>query len=111
LAWLTRVGLNWRIDAARSARHLDVLDAALHVSFDVPTAESVDLRSALRTLSRGDQQLLLRVAGGMRYDELARGLGITPVAVRQRVARARLRLAKELSVDRKSVKGLEHDDR
>lgn len=99
LGWLTRIGLNWRVDQARLDRRIEELSVGEHVTFALSTVEAVDLRTALTRLSRGDRMLLLRVARGERYDELSRRLGITPAAARQRVARARVRLAADLSVN------------
>ena len=97
LAWLTRIGLNWRIDRARATRNVEGLAAAEHVVLEVSGVDSVDLRAALLRLSGRDRTLLLRVARGEHYEQLAEALRISPVAVRQRVARARLRLAADLA--------------
>jgi RNA polymerase sigma-70 factor (ECF subfamily) len=53
--------------------------------------------AALQTLPEIDRAaVLLRAEEGMSYDEVAAALGISPVAARVKVHRARLKLAKAL---------------
>ena len=53
--------------------------------------------AALQTLPEIDRAaVLLRAEEGMSYDEVAAALGISPVAARVKVHRARLKLAEAL---------------
>jgi DNA-directed RNA polymerase specialized sigma24 family protein len=96
LAWLTRIAMNWRIDEVRSSRRLQPLETAHHLAVELP-AIGVDLRPAFRRLPASDRDLLLRLARGERYADIARRFHIAPAALRQRAARARLRLAMEIN--------------
>ena len=62
-----------------------------------PADETVAVRDALTRLPADDRELLTLVAwDGLRTDEAAALLGITSVAARQRLVRARRRLRAEL---------------
>jgi RNA polymerase sigma-70 factor (ECF subfamily) len=57
-------------------------------------AELAYVRSALRTLSRGDREaLLLRSVGELSFEQISAIVGVSPAAVKMRVSRARRRLA------------------
>jgi RNA polymerase sigma-70 factor (ECF subfamily) len=56
--------------------------------------ELLEVRSALRTLSRIDREaLILRAVGELSYDEISVLVRASPTAVKMRVSRARKRLA------------------
>jgi hypothetical protein len=62
-----------------------------------PADETVAVRDAFTRLPADDRELLTLVAwDGLRTDEAAALLGITPAAARQRLVRARRRLRTEL---------------
>jgi RNA polymerase sigma-70 factor (ECF subfamily) len=59
-----------------------------------PSCETdLSLQSALGRLNDADREVLLLAAAGLEHGALASTLGATPDAVRQRLARARRRLA------------------
>jgi RNA polymerase sigma factor (sigma-70 family) len=69
-------------------------------------AERRRLRAALAGLSESDRELLLLVAWeGLTHAEAAAALGISPVAARSRLHRARMRALKALQKLRGSVPG------
>ena len=60
--------------------------------------------AALQTLPEIDRAaVLLRAEEGMSYDEVAAALGISPVAARVKVHRARLKLAEALRVGGRTI--------
>jgi RNA polymerase sigma-70 factor (ECF subfamily) len=92
-AWLARVATNLAIDWWRRERRQGTIDLARHLEAEPsPVVERVDLERALGRLSRTDRELLLALASGFTYRDLAEREGATVEAIRQRVARARARL-------------------
>jgi RNA polymerase sigma-70 factor (ECF subfamily) len=103
LPWLYAVARNELRNRHRSALRLRRLGerAAAQGAGDDPGPEPVvvarseyrDLMAALRTLRRGDQEvLLLRTQEELGYEQIALVIGSTPEAARKRVARALQRL-------------------
>lgn len=93
MRWLRTIARNVAIDIWRHRRHDVALDLAAHVPAIVTDRDRVlDVERALSHLSRSDRRLLVSVAVGIGYDELARLERTNAAAIRQRVARARGRL-------------------
>lgn len=100
--WLYRAATNNALDAVRRrkfrARLRDLVMRAQPPSRD-PGAETVDrmaVRAALRRLQPGDRAcVLLSAQMGLDYHAIARTLGISEAAARQRVTRAKARFRKQ----------------
>lgn len=102
--WLMSIAANEARQLTRSKRRRSVREiAALDPSTppaDATVADRIDLANALATLEPRDRELLaLRHLAGMDSAEIGRAVGMTPTAVRSRLARARERLRKELGDD------------
>jgi RNA polymerase sigma-70 factor, ECF subfamily len=92
-AWLYRIARNVAIDRWRHDRRLVPLEIAEHVTAEPETsAGRIDIEVALKCLRPSDRRLLAQVAGGTRYNEIARAEGVDASVIRQRVARARARV-------------------
>lgn len=110
-AWLLTVARREFI-SFRRAQALDVsrllvlgLDAAPSVA-DAPDADGQALLDALQRLSDADREVLLLSAdGGLDSAARADALGISEVALRQRLARARRRLMDLLEAERSREDG------
>jgi RNA polymerase sigma-70 factor (ECF subfamily) len=66
--------------------------------------------AALQTLPEIDRAAVLLRAEGMSYDEVAAALGISPVAARVKVRRARLKLAEAMRIGGPGIAEPEWDD-
>jgi RNA polymerase sigma-70 factor, ECF subfamily len=99
--WLMSIAANearqlTRSRRRRSLREIAVLDPSTPPADD-GAADRVDLANALATLEPRDRELLaLRHLAGMDSAEIGKAVGMSPTAVRSRLARARERLRKEL---------------
>jgi RNA polymerase sigma-70 factor (ECF subfamily) len=99
--WLMSIAANearqlTRSNRRRSLREIVVLDPSTPPA-DAGAADRVDLANALATLEARDRELLaLRHLAGMDSGEIGKTVGMSPTAVRSRLARARERLRKEL---------------
>jgi RNA polymerase sigma-70 factor, ECF subfamily len=101
--YLLAIARNLFLADRRHARRMTTLDARAldtrpgperraHAHFELQA-----VLTALQTLPEIDRAaVLLRAEEGMSYDEVAAALGISPVAARVKVYRARLRLAEAL---------------
>lgn len=97
VAWLHRIARNIAIDRWRHDRRLVSLDIAAHVTAQPEISDTrIDVEVALKRLRRSDRHLLALIAGGTRYNEIARAEGVDVSVIRQRVARARARLLEHL---------------
>jgi RNA polymerase sigma-70 factor, ECF subfamily len=98
-AWLFTVARHEYI-SFRRAQALDLSRLLLlGLEREAPEASREDdlsLQSALARLADGDREVLLLAASGLEHGALAEALGASPAAVRQRLARARRRLARYL---------------
>ncbi|MDF0513466.1 sigma-70 family RNA polymerase sigma factor [Agromyces sp. H3Y2-19a] len=103
-AWVDAIARNTAVDHLRGRRFDDRLDAESHV--DAPSVDEriearVDLRATLSAI--GDlpeplrTPLVLSALEDRSGNEIAELLGISPALVRQRIRRARQRLAAALS--------------
>jgi RNA polymerase sigma-70 factor (ECF subfamily) len=113
LPWLYAVARNlWRNQARRDRRRRDLLSrfqrpheadgapALDRAAPDPAAADSGGLRTALSSLSEGDQEILRLAAwDGLTPGELATVLGCSPAAARTRLHRARARLARRLGLN------------
>jgi RNA polymerase sigma-70 factor (ECF subfamily) len=99
----------WLLTVARreflSFRRAQVLDLSRLLTFGIePEAESAPpgdadlaaLATALDRLADADREVLLLSASGLDAAGVAQSLGVSAVAVRQRLARARRRLSEQL---------------
>lgn len=112
LPWLFAVALNHlRNHRRKLARERSLLQRLPAPEPVPPTAEAgafswQDIRRALDTLSVDDRELVLLVAwDGLSPARAARVLGLTPVATRSRLHRARARLAQSLDVEQLPLSG------
>jgi len=102
--WLMSIAANEarqliRSRGRRTLREVAVLDPAAPAA-DAGVASRIDLANALATLEPRDRELLgLRYLAGLDSSEIARAAGMSPTAVRTRLARARERLRQELGDD------------
>jgi RNA polymerase sigma-70 factor (ECF subfamily) len=102
--WLMSIAANearqiTRSRGRRTVREVTVLDPSTP-SADAMVAERIDLANALATLEPRDRELLgLRYLAGLDSTEIGRAVGMSAVAVRTRLARARDRLRQELGDD------------
>lgn len=106
-AWLRRVALNAAIDLQRRReRHtLAPLEEASAVTGSTDGAERAELRQrferSLSQLSEGQRTIfLMRHEGGLRLNEIARLLELSPSTVKTQFARACLKLQAGLSAYR-----------
>ena len=102
-SYLLAIARNLFLADRRLARRMTTLDERTqdarpdperraHAHFELQT-----VLAALQTLPEIDRAaVLLRAEEGMSYDEVAAALGISPVAARVKVHRARLKLAEAL---------------
>jgi RNA polymerase sigma factor (sigma-70 family) len=91
-AWLQRIARNIAIDRWRRERRLVPLEIASHVTVEPEaSAGRIDVEVALKRLRPDDRRLLILIAKGARYGEIARAEGVDATVIRQRVARARAR--------------------
>jgi len=109
LPWLLVVAGNYVRTEWRSARRRRALLGRVPVAHDPDPADDVagrldderrmrDVLAAVRRLPRAEREAVaLCLWSGVAYPEAAAVLGITEVAVRSRVSRARARLAKLLA--------------
>jgi len=97
-SWMMRIVSRSSVDLLRQRRPADDVDAVEHPAAKEPgpfeAAERSDamkaLAAALADLPESQRQCwLLREVGGESYGEIAEHLGITPTAVRGKLARAR----------------------
>ena len=103
-AWLHRVARNLVVSRARRVRVADRVVSGLRPPDDVASTEDTvlvreridDLRRALARLPGDQRSLLLLAADGLSGAQIAAQLGISEVATRTRLHRARLRLRSEL---------------
>src|SRR6186713_3373523 len=100
-AWLFTVARNAHTSHARRPRSDDdqaALEALMSPAPDVEARLLLgDVESALGRLRTEDRELLLLVgAEGLEHATAAKILGVSPVALRQRLSRARSRLLVEL---------------
>lgn len=96
-AWVFRIARNLALNHLRDARRhgvaVDMTDRAGPATQELGVA----LRQALDALAPLDRDVfLMREAGGLGYDEIARACDITTDAVRSRLHRARLQLRARL---------------
>jgi RNA polymerase sigma factor (sigma-70 family) len=99
--WLFRIAHNEALTVLRRRRHHHELTEALE-GRDADPVIAVLLREELRgmlgalaALPASHREALLRELGGLDYDTVAAGLGMTPQAARQAVFRARAVLRSE----------------
>jgi RNA polymerase sigma-70 factor (ECF subfamily) len=98
-AYLLSIARNLHVDRIRRrARQgempADVRDATPGPDAVVEGRRELDaVLAALQAMPEVDRAAVLMRADGVPYDEIARGLGVSPAAVRVKVHRARLRLA------------------
>jgi len=106
LPWLLTVAHNHMRNHRRRQARERALVERLPAPGYVPSAEPVmpgwpEIRRALDALADGDRELVLLVAwDGLSPAQAASVLGLTPVAARTRLHRARLRLADLLGIER-----------
>lgn len=108
-AWLFHAAGNLLVSHARHAQVVE-RNAPLERGYDAVSAESVvlaqermeHLRRALAGLSPSDRELLLATGLGGDGPELAEQAGISNVAMRARLCRARKRLRDQVLADRGS---------
>lgn len=108
-AWLFHAASNLLVS---HARHAQVVSRRTprESGFDAASAEAVvltqermdHLQRALETLSQADRDLLLAAGVGGAGPELAAAAGISEVALRTRLCRARKRLRDHVAADRTS---------
>ncbi|GEL94217.1 RNA polymerase sigma factor [Cellulomonas composti] len=105
LAWMIGVARMTLANGVRASRRRDALVRRLRDEIVVRTAHhgtsdvSERVRAALARLPEHDQEVLrLDAWDGLTGDQVAQVLGISAPAARQRLARARARLRKELEV-------------
>ncbi len=102
--WLMSVAANEarqlvRRRGRRQVREIAIGDAGMP-TFDDELATRVDLGVALRRIDPKDRTLLaLRYIAGMESAEIGREVGMSATAVRSRLARAIMRLRRELDHD------------
>jgi RNA polymerase sigma-70 factor (ECF subfamily) len=108
-AWLFHAASNLLVSHARHAQVVsrrtprDATFEAVSAEAVVLTQERMDhLRRALATLSPADRDLLLAAGTGGEGPELAAAAGISDVALRTRLCRARRRLREQVAADRTS---------
>jgi RNA polymerase sigma-70 factor, ECF subfamily len=101
--YLLAIARNLFLADRRHARRMTTLDERAQDSRPGPERRAhahLELQAvlvALQTLPEIDRAaVLLRAEEGMSYDEVAAALGISPVAARVKVHRARLKLAEAL---------------
>ena len=99
-AWLFAIARNLCVSHWRRTAREAPLDSSVS---DVPSAgENVAARlelertlRAIRALPEGERAALaMRARGDLSYEEIGRALGISPVAAKVRVHRARIKLAR-----------------
>lgn len=108
-AWLFHAASNLLVSHARHAQVVSRRTPREH-AFEAVSAEAVvltqermdHLRRALATLSPADRELLLAAGVGGEGPELAAAAGISDVALRTRLCRARKRLRNQVAADRTS---------
>ena len=105
--YLLTIARNLFLADRRHARRMATLDDRAHDTRPGPERrahahfELQAVLAALQTLPEIDRAaVLLRAEDGMSYDEVAAALGISPVAARAKVYRARLKLAEALRTGR-----------
>jgi RNA polymerase sigma-70 factor (ECF subfamily) len=108
-AWLFHAATNLLVSHARHARvvgrhqHQEPAVEAASAEAVVLTQERMDhLRRALAGLSPADRDLLLTAGMGGDGPEMAAAAGISDVALRTRLCRARKRLRDQVAADRTS---------
>jgi RNA polymerase sigma factor (sigma-70 family) len=104
-SWLHRIVANVAMDFARASRRFDAIDAhAGTLSMAAPqeaacAREQRDarVRAAVARLSpRLRAPMVLRYVGGLSYEEIGRVLKLSPGTVASRLARAHVRVARDL---------------
>jgi RNA polymerase sigma-70 factor (ECF subfamily) len=99
-AWLLTVArrefLSFRRAQVLDLTRLLTLGIEPEVQSSPPDADLSALAAALDRLADADREVLLLSASGLEAAEVAHSLGISAVAVRQRLARARRRLVEQL---------------
>jgi RNA polymerase sigma factor (sigma-70 family) len=112
LPWLYGIALNVLRSHFRQRQQAQGVTRDLGMDWDAvdarldARAERARLRAALNGLSESDRELLLLVAWeGLTHAEAAAALGISPVAARSRLHRARMRALKALQKLRDTVPG------
>lgn len=102
--WLYRIVVNTVIDHQRAARCVVPIEEAM----PEPDLQAVDAYTRLQRRRRIEAALqalpdslrvpvVLRYVQGLRYDEIAEALGISPGTVASRLSRAHARLAHDLA--------------
>ena len=109
-AYLLAIARNLFLADRRHARRMTALDERTEDTRPSPERcaqthdELAAVLAALRTLTEIDRAaVLLRAEEGMSYDEVAAALGISPVAARVKVHRARVKLAGALRTARVGI--------
>lgn len=101
-AWVDAIARNTAVDHLRARREALPLGDDADPRLAAPAADAqLDVRAQLRAALRAIEQLpdslrtplVLSAVDGRSGDEIARLLGIAPALVRQRISRARRRLA------------------
>lgn len=113
VGWLRTVVRNTNVSSQRNASahkrggqwlFIEDIDSSLHPAFFSNVEEQIHAKSTLELfrahLAEDEQCLLMSLAEGNSYDEIAKKLSITGAAIRQRIHRFRARLDK-LSSDRR----------
>lgn len=97
-AWLIRVTINRTVSLWRTAWRRFVQLDEHQERYAGPSVADSELADALATLSESDRLLIeLHYYEGLKTDEIATVMKISPTAVRKRLVRARDRLKKELT--------------
>jgi RNA polymerase sigma-70 factor (ECF subfamily) len=111
-AWLFHAASNLVVSHARHSRVVS-RHTPQEAAFETASAETVvlaqermdDLRRALATLAPADRDLLMAAGMGAHGPALAAAAGISDVALRTRLCRARKRLRDQVAADRTSSLG------
>jgi RNA polymerase sigma factor (sigma-70 family) len=97
-AWLVTTAQHYVIGRWRHEYREEPLEVATDIADIARSLDAeIDLARALRALRPADRALLAAVSRGITYAEIAAAGAVPLATVRQRVARARARLLKQLA--------------
>ncbi|MBK5294867.1 MAG: hypothetical protein JJE04_24715 [Acidobacteriia bacterium] len=98
--WVNRIAINTLCtEKCRSKRYVELDESRKHQTDPSPIAAKIDVESLLNQCSELDRSLMLhRYVGGLEMQEIARIHGMTRIATRVRIHRAKMALRRYAGV-------------